>query len=83
MRRTFEGLSTWIFRIAAICVLGFVTRQIIREQSRPPKVDLQDAKLLERMEDYVNREHACQAGMAAQRREYEARQVPFRGLPRH
>jgi hypothetical protein len=82
MLRRFEGLSTWTFRIAAISVLALAAHQIIREQSRPAKVDLQDEKYLERMEDYLRREHACLAAMEARQRAYQSRQGAFKGWPR-
>jgi hypothetical protein len=81
MPRTFEGLSTWIFRIAAVSVLAFVVQHAMREQSRPAKVDLQDAKYLERMEDFINREHACTRAMAAKRRAYESAKHPLNVKP--
>jgi hypothetical protein len=61
MRRTFETLSTWTFRIAVLSMLGFAALQIRREQSRPGKAELQDAKYLEHMEEYIKREHASSA----------------------
>ncbi len=82
MRHMFEGLSTWIFRIAAISILAFVVQQIIREQSRPSKVDVKDAAYLDTMEEFIRREHACKAGMEAKRREFELRPRPFRGVSR-
>jgi hypothetical protein len=78
MRRTFETLSTWTFRIAVLSMLGFAALQITRDQSRPGKAEVQDAKYLERMEEYVKREHACNAAKAANRPSVQAIQCPNR-----
>jgi hypothetical protein len=83
MRRTLEYLSTWIFRIAAISVLALTAHAIVREQSRPAKVDLQDARYLERMEDFIKREQACTAAMAAKRKTYGSTHGRFNGRPPH
>lgn len=83
MRRTFESLSTWIFRLAAISVLSFVVHAIVREYRCPAKVDLQDAKFLERLEDSLKRERACKAAMSARQKKYESTHGPFKGKSRY
>jgi hypothetical protein len=76
MRRKFETLSTWTFRIAVLSMLGFAALQIKRDQSRPGKAEVQDAKYLERMEEYVKREHACKAAKAANRPSFLTTRCP-------
>lgn len=61
MRLKLEALSTWVFRIAALSVLSFAALQTLREQSRPVNVDVEDAKLIGKMEEFVKREKACQS----------------------
>lgn len=78
MRRTFEALSTWTFRTAVLSMLGFATFQIVREQNRPAKFELQDAKYLERMEEYIQREHADKAAKAVDRPSFRTIQCPNR-----
>ena len=78
MRRTFEAFSTWTFRTAVLSMLGFAAFQIVREQNRPANFELQDAKYLERMEEYINREHASNAAKAADRPSFRTNQCPNR-----
>lgn len=83
MRHMLEGLSTWIFRIAAVSVLAFTMLQLVREQSRPAKIDLKDVEYLQQMEDYLKRERACKAAhLNESRPSQQPTSQPFRGVAR-
>jgi hypothetical protein len=65
-------------------VLALAALQIVREQSRPAKVDLQDAKYLERIEEFIKREKACRAAkLNESRRLNQPMRALSRGKPRH
>jgi hypothetical protein len=60
MKRTLELWSQFVFRIAAVAVVGLLVVLTIREQNRPEDVDLQDTRLLEKMESYIKTENVQQ-----------------------
>ena len=65
MPRNVETLSTWIFRITVVSMVGFAGLEVKREQSRLGRNELQDSKYLERLEEYVKKEHASVAAAKA------------------
>lgn len=61
MKKTFELWSQLLFRISAIALVGLLAVLTFRDQNRPPAVDVQDTRYLEKMESYINIERARRA----------------------
>jgi hypothetical protein len=61
MKKTFELWSQLLFRISAIALVGLLAVLTFRDQNRPPAVDVQDTRYLEKMETYIKVEKARSA----------------------
>jgi hypothetical protein len=66
MKRTLELWSQFLFRISAFAILGLLAALTFRDQNRPPAVDVQDARYLEKMESYLKDEKVRKAQAKSQ-----------------